>query len=83
MHSAVRSYPEDKQISVVLRDDLTDASYDLPLTLKTQVPPGWRTVKVRQGDQIKRVGVFQEKDTSYVLYQALPNAEVVTLSPVP
>jgi len=51
--------------------------------LKTQVPPGWRTVKVQQGDQIKRVEVFQEKDTSYVLYQALPNAEVVTLNPVP
>jgi peptidoglycan/xylan/chitin deacetylase (PgdA/CDA1 family) len=83
MHSAVRSYTEDNQISIVLRDDLTDASYDLPLTLKTQVPPGWRTVKVRQGEQIKRVEVFQEKDTSYVLYQALPNAEVVTLSPVP
>jgi len=38
MHSAVRSYTEDNQISVVLRDDLTDASYDLPLTLKDSVP---------------------------------------------
>jgi hypothetical protein len=83
MHSSIRSYREGNEISVVLRDDLTDASYDLPLTLKTQVPPGWRTVKVRQGGQIKRVEVFQEKDTSYVLYQALPNAEVVTLSTVP
>ena len=40
-HSSVRSYREGNEISVVLRDDLTDASYDLPLTLKTQVPSGW------------------------------------------
>ena len=41
MHSSVRSYREGDEISVVLRDDLTDASYDLPLTLKTQVPSEW------------------------------------------
>ena len=83
MHSGVRSYVVGNEISVVLRDDLTDASYDLPLTLKTQVPSGWHAVEVRQGDQIRRVQTFQEKGTSYVLYQAVPNAEVVTLDPAP
>ncbi len=83
MHSDVRSYREGNEISVVLRDDLSDASYELPLTLKTQVLPGWHSVEVRQGDQIKQVEAFQEKGTSYVLYQAVPNAEVVKLDPVP
>jgi peptidoglycan/xylan/chitin deacetylase (PgdA/CDA1 family) len=83
VHSSVRSYREGNEISVVLRDDLTDASYDLPLTLKTQVPSGWHALEVRQGDQAKLVEVFQEKGASYVLYQAMPNAEVVTLDPVP
>jgi peptidoglycan/xylan/chitin deacetylase (PgdA/CDA1 family) len=83
MHSSIRSYREGNEISVVLRDDLTDASYDLPLTLKTQVPSGWRTVEVRQGDQTKREEAFQEKGANYVLYQAVPNAEVVTLDSVP
>ena len=82
-HSTVHSYIEDNQISVVLRDDLTEASYDLPLTLKTQVPSGWHEVQVRQGDQMKRVEAFQEKGTSYVVYQAAPNAEVVLIDPVP
>lgn len=83
IHSGVRSYQEGNEISIVLRDDLTDASYDLPLTLKTQVPSGWHSVEVHQGDQIKRVEASQEKGTSYVLYQAVPNAEVVRLKPVP
>jgi peptidoglycan/xylan/chitin deacetylase (PgdA/CDA1 family) len=83
MHSSVRSYREGDEISVVLRDDLTDASYDLPLTLKTQVPSEWLTVEVRQGDQTERVEAFQEKGRSYVLYQAVPNAEVVKLDAVP
>ena len=82
-HSGVRSYREEHEISVVLRDDLTDASYDLPLTLKTRVPSGWHTVDVRQGDQTERVEAFQQKGMSYVLYQAVPNAEVVKLDPVP
>jgi hypothetical protein len=50
--------------------------------LKTQVPPGWRTVEIRQGDQVKRVEAFQEKGANYVLYQAVPNAEAVRLGPV-
>jgi peptidoglycan/xylan/chitin deacetylase (PgdA/CDA1 family) len=81
MHSGVRSYQEGNEISIVLRDDLTEAGYDLPLTLKTQVPVGWHAVQVRQGDQVKRVEAFQQKGTSYVLYQAVPNAEVITLDP--
>jgi peptidoglycan/xylan/chitin deacetylase (PgdA/CDA1 family) len=82
-HSSVRSYREGQEISVVLRDDLTDASYELPLTLKTQVPSGWHSVQVHQGNQIKKVEAFQEKGTSYILYQAAPNAEVVKLDAVP
>ena len=84
MHSSVHSYLEDNQISVVLRDDLTEASYDLPLTLKTQVPSGWHAVEVRQGDQMKRVEAFQEKGTSYVVYiKPYLMREVVRLNPVP
>lgn len=82
-HSSVRSYREGHEISVLLRDDLTDASYELPLTLKTQVPSGWHSVEVRQGNQIKQVEAFQEKGVSYVLYQAVPNGEVVKLDAVP
>jgi peptidoglycan/xylan/chitin deacetylase (PgdA/CDA1 family) len=82
MHGAVHSYVEGEAISVVLRDDLTDESYDLPLTLKTSVPPAWQVVEVRQGRRTVRVNATQDHGSSYVSYQAVPNAEVVNLLPV-
>ena len=82
MHGQVFSYGDGDVISVVLRSDLTDVSYDLPLTLKTYVPSSWQTAEVRQGKQTKQVIVGRDNSMSYVLYQAVPNAEVVTLSAV-
>ncbi len=79
-HGAVSSFKDGNVISVVLRSDLTDVSYDLPLTLKTYVPKEWRQVEVQQGEQTKHVAVVQAKEGNYVLYQAMPNGEVVTLS---
>ena len=79
-HSTVASYKDGSVISVVLRSDLTDLSYDLPLTLQTSVPTTWRQVEVRQGAQTTRAAVMHAKDGNYVLYQAAPNGEVVTLS---
>ncbi len=88
MHAEVHSYREADTISVVLRDDLTDVSYDLPLTLKTSVPADWTAAEVRQGSQAQRASVIRDQGTDnkgagYVLYQAAPNAEVVTLTSAP
>ena len=79
-HGRVASYRDGKVISVLLRNDLTDMSYDLPLTLKTYVPEEWKTVEVRQGERTEDLAVVGSGDKRYVLYQAIPNAEVVTLS---
>jgi hypothetical protein len=80
MHGTVTSYQQDSVISVVLRDDLTDISYDLPLTLKTEVPSGWQTVQIRQGARRTQAKIARENGKSYVLYHAIPNGEVVTVS---
>jgi peptidoglycan/xylan/chitin deacetylase (PgdA/CDA1 family) len=80
MHSTVASYREGDEISVVLRDDLKDVSYDLPLTLKTQVPTDWKTALVRQGARSARAQISRENGNNYVLYQAVPNGENVTLA---
>ena len=79
-HATVSSFQDDNTISIVLRSDLTDASYDLPLTLKTSVPKTWRQVGVQQGDRTAHIAVVETKDDHYALYQAVPNGEVVTLS---
>lgn len=82
MHSEVRSYRDGETVRVVLRDDLTDPSYDLPLTLKTDVASAWHTVEVRQGDRVNRVAVTHQNGQDYVLYQAVPNAEAVIIRSV-
>jgi len=78
-HGEVRSYQDGDALSVVLRDDLTDLSYDLPLTLKTYVPIDWHVVEVRQGKRKARAEVIHDQGRGYVLYQAVPNAEVIRL----
>lgn len=81
-HGTVASYRDGEIISVVLRSDVTNLRYDLPLTLKTQVPDEWKTVEIQQGERRKQVDVVQSTSAKYVLYQAVPNAEVVKLSSV-
>jgi peptidoglycan/xylan/chitin deacetylase (PgdA/CDA1 family) len=80
-HGEVRSYRDGNALSVVLRDDLTDLGYDLPLTLKTYVPIDWRVVEVSQGKRTMRAEVLHDQVGAYVLYQAVPNAEVARLTP--
>jgi hypothetical protein len=82
MHGDVRSYNDGETIRVVLRDDLTDPSYDLPLTLRTNVTSTWHTVEVRQGERVKRVEVVHQDGQDWVLYQAMPNAEAVIIHSV-
>jgi hypothetical protein len=79
-HGTVASYSDDDGISVVLRTELTDLTYDLPLTLKTNVPASWQTVEVRQGGRATHVDVVRSKGSDFVVYQAIPNGELVTLS---
>ncbi len=78
MHSQVQAYRRGNVISVVLRDDLKDASYNLPLTLTTNVPANWPAAQIRQGSRTASI----EVSGGSVMYQAQPNAEAITLSPV-
>jgi hypothetical protein len=79
-HGTVASYRDGEIISAVLRSDVTNVEYDLPLTLKTRVPDEWKTVEIQQGEIRKQVDVVQSNGAKYVLYQAVPNAEAVKLS---
>jgi peptidoglycan/xylan/chitin deacetylase (PgdA/CDA1 family) len=82
-HGEVRSYRDGDAFSVVLRDDLTDLSYDLPLTLKTYVPVDWHVVEVGQGQRTMRAEVIHDQAGAYVLYQAIPNAQAIRLVAAP
>jgi peptidoglycan/xylan/chitin deacetylase (PgdA/CDA1 family) len=80
MHADVRGYLEGDTISIVLRQSLTDESYNLPLTLKTSVPSGWERAAIHQGGRSQVVPVIRDQGRSYVLYQAIPNGEVIRVT---
>jgi hypothetical protein len=73
------SYSNDR-ISVNLTHSLDPELYDHPLTLKTYVPEEWTTVSVQQGDSVNRPEVMTDNIGTYIMYDALPNAETVELS---
>jgi hypothetical protein len=50
--------------------------YDLPLTLKTVVRPEWKEVIVKQGNESRRIPTQKTGNTTFVQYQASPNADV-------
>jgi peptidoglycan/xylan/chitin deacetylase (PgdA/CDA1 family) len=81
-HAEARTNRYGDVISVVLRDSLTDASYDLPLTLKTYVPAHWPAVEMRQGNRTMRLEVAGDRPRGYVSYQAVPNGETITLAAI-
>ena len=78
MNSTVKTIRKDEEITVMLSHGL-DPMYNVPLTLKTYLPPGWDGARVRQGNDIIVVSAEQDTFGSYVLYRALPNAEPAIL----
>jgi peptidoglycan/xylan/chitin deacetylase (PgdA/CDA1 family) len=80
MASRVTAVRKGSSIEVDLRNDLPAGIYDLPLTLRTDVPSGWISVDARQGDRTTRATSTRDGRGAYVLYQAVPNAGPVTLT---
>jgi hypothetical protein len=80
MHAALHAHRQNDSIEVSLRHDLDEGLYDLPLTLKTHVPPEWSAVRIRQGTRVSRVEIAREGEGASVTYEAIPNADGVTLA---
>ena len=80
MATRVTTVRKGGTIEVDLRHDLPAGIYGLPLTLKTRVPSGWRSVEIAQGDRTTRVTTIRDARGAYALYQAVPNAGPVTLT---
>lgn len=79
MDAQVESVQEEDQITISLTHSLGNL-YDLPLTLKTQIPSGWQNVTVAQGDdQIDSNMINEENGSVYVMYQMAPNIEPVVI----
>ena len=80
MHAKVQVNQTQNKFAINLSHELDKKWYNLPLTLKTYVPANWRTVKFKQGTKEQQLRPVKDTKGTYVLYQALPNAQPVELS---
>ena len=67
-------------IVLTLTDTLDDATYDQPLTLRSEVPSGWSSVKVQQGSTITTVNSILEGATRVIYYSAVPDRGPISLT---
>ncbi len=80
MNGNISSKRVNNTIKVELTHSLDPDLYNLPLTLKTYVPSDWNFVQINQGTNIHKVKVNKNEMDSYVLYEVLPNFEIITIN---
>lgn len=80
MASNVSSETSGDKITVRLTHSLSPR-YDLPLTLKTDVPSSWSNVRVQQGEDDLEAAIQRHDGETFITYQARPNANPVEITP--
>jgi len=76
----VNAVEKNGKITVKLTCSLDNKMYDIPLTLKTYIPPGWKRVKIQQGKHSRHPSITKDEKGRFVLYQAYPNTLATTLA---
>jgi len=79
MNAKLKVNKQKTRILITLQHTLDKFMYNLPLTLKTYVDPGWKVVTVKQGNQSVIARPLLDSRGTYVLYQALPNLQPIEL----
>jgi peptidoglycan/xylan/chitin deacetylase (PgdA/CDA1 family)/lysophospholipase L1-like esterase len=68
-----------EQIVLSFTDTLDDTIYDVPLTIRSEVPSGWSSVEVQQGSTITTVNSIVEGSTRVIYYSAVPDRGPISL----
>jgi peptidoglycan/xylan/chitin deacetylase (PgdA/CDA1 family) len=68
------------QIVLNLTHNLDNTIYNVPLTLRSEVPSAWTSVNVVQGSTSATIASVVESGTRVVYYSATPNGGQITLS---
>ena len=82
MSSVVKSSRDRDQIHVNLSHDLDHRLYNLPLTLKTDIPDRWKEITVTQNGLDLDYEIISEKQGKSVMYSALPGVNPVIIKSV-
>jgi len=80
MNSTLVTEKKGRNIVTNVTNSLDTAFYNIPLTVKTYVPRGWKEVSVMQGEKAITVQQKTDERGSYVLYPALPGKGEIILA---
>ncbi len=69
-----------QQIVLSLTDTLDDATYDEPLTIRSEIPANWTSVTIQQGTYSAPLTPVAEGSATVVYYDAIPDDGNITLS---
>ncbi len=79
-HADVKVKKQPDKLVVTVTHSLDHNLYNFPLTLKTYVDDKWKEIKVGQGNKVTSIKSQTDSKGTYVLYQALPNANPVYIT---
>jgi Predicted xylanase/chitin deacetylase len=71
---------DGSSLALSLKDSLDDTIFNFPLTLKTQVPDDWETVRVEQSGKTQVVKAMAESGVNYIYYDAIPDQGNISIS---
>lgn len=80
MNATVRSEVRPRKIRVHLNHSLDATWYNLALTLKSYVPSHWKSVAIKQDEDVQTAAVKKDDGGSFILYQGYPNRGEMVLS---
>jgi peptidoglycan/xylan/chitin deacetylase (PgdA/CDA1 family) len=80
MNATVNADQKKNSIAVNLRQSLDVRDYDVPLTLKTYVPKGWKNVVLKKGQSNENLKMKKDHKGSYVLYKLPPNKGIIEIT---
>lgn len=80
MNSNIEQTANEKEISIELSNELDKEIYNQALTLKTIVPSGWKSVQFKQGNTTFELIPQAADNSSFVTFDAMPNAGKIVLS---
>lgn len=71
---------DDKEIVFQLTHQMDPNIFNLPITIKRKLPMAWEDVKVEQSNQLVNHQIIVDADTSYIVFDAIPNYGNVVIS---
>jgi len=71
---------DDNTIKVSLTDNLENATYNYPLSLRCEMPAGWTKPTVTQGGKAVKDTVVTVNSKKYIMFQAVPDGGDIVLT---